>query len=199
VLSITVRWTIVPLGLPNSNRLRLSRPVSICGVALHLLYLDESGHSHDPSTDFFVLAGFAIFERQTHWLESNINPVAARFNAAHPASIEFHGSPMFSGKKEWEGVAPADRVQAVDKLQYTGDHMRNTQTDFRVAFARMADQAIVTLVSKPIVEDLIVEIAPLHGARRVVRFQAHVLGVANISGLCGWSVPRCSPPAYRNC
>ncbi len=34
------------------------------GDSLHLTLLDESGHSHDPSSDFFVLAGISIFERQ---------------------------------------------------------------------------------------------------------------------------------------
>ncbi len=80
---------------------------------MYLLYLDESGHSHDPSTKFFVLAGFSIFERQTHWLEGQIDPVAARFNAINPREIEIHGSPMRSGKDNWKGVSPQDRVQAV--------------------------------------------------------------------------------------
>jgi hypothetical protein len=80
---------------------------------MHLLYLDESGHSHDPSTDFFVLAGFSVFERATHWLESAINPVAARFNPLHPESVEFHGAPMRGGKEYWKGIDPALRVQAV--------------------------------------------------------------------------------------
>jgi Protein of unknown function (DUF3800) len=80
---------------------------------VHLLYLDESGHSHDPASEFFVLAGFSIFERQTHWLEQQIDPIALRFSPANPKEIEFHGSPMRSGKDEWKGVPPADRVQAV--------------------------------------------------------------------------------------
>ena len=80
---------------------------------MHLLYLDESGHSHDPSTDFFVLAGFSIFERSTHWLESAITPIAARFNPLCPEAIEFHGAPMRGGKEYWKAIAPAQRVQAV--------------------------------------------------------------------------------------
>lgn len=80
---------------------------------MHLLYLDESGHSHDPSSEFFVLAGFSVFERQTHWLEGQIDPIALRFSAANPRDIEFHGSPMRSGKDEWKGVPPQARVQAV--------------------------------------------------------------------------------------
>lgn len=80
---------------------------------MHLLYLDESGHPQDPSTNFFVLAGFAVFERTTHWVESHMTPIAERFNKHDPSTVEFHGSPMYSAKGEWNGVAPQDRVQAV--------------------------------------------------------------------------------------
>jgi hypothetical protein len=110
-----VRWTIVPLGLPTPERAVLAArsPLWPLDARMHLLYLDESGHSHDPSTDFFVLAGFSVFERATHWLESAINPVAARFNPLHPESVEFHGAPMRGGKEYWKGIDPALRVQAV--------------------------------------------------------------------------------------
>lgn len=80
---------------------------------MHLLYLDESGHEQDPTTEFFVLAGFSIFERQTHWLDSEMAPIAARFNALEPNTIEFHGAVMRSGNDGWKAHAPADRVQAV--------------------------------------------------------------------------------------
>ncbi len=80
---------------------------------MHLLYLDESGHPHDPGTQFFVLAGFAVFERSTHWVESRINPIAQRFSSHDPSAIEFHGSPMYGGKDDWSGVSPPDRVQAL--------------------------------------------------------------------------------------
>lgn len=104
---------------------------------MHLLYLDESGHTHDPCTDFFVLAGFAVFERSTHWLDSRINPVAARFNPDDPAAIEFHGSPMYTAKHEWSGVSPVDRVQAlVDVLSLLG----NQQLKLRV-FASVIEKS----------------------------------------------------------
>lgn len=107
-LSISVRWAIVPPGLPIPRRAAtISRPVFFARRLVHLLYLDESGHPHDPNTNFFVLAGFAVFERSTHWLESRINPVAARFNPQDPSAVEFHGSPMHSAKENWAGVAPA--------------------------------------------------------------------------------------------
>ncbi|QQE06062.1 DUF3800 domain-containing protein [Cupriavidus sp. ISTL7] len=70
-------------------------------------------HAYDARTKFFVLAGFCIFERQTHWLESHIDPIAERFSTTDPRGIEFHGAPMRAGKEEWQGIKPADRVQAV--------------------------------------------------------------------------------------
>lgn len=78
---------------------------SFQGDSLHRLYLDESGHSHDPSSDFFVLAGFSIFVRQTHWLEAQIDPVAARFSSTNPREIEFHGNPMRSDNGTWKGAS----------------------------------------------------------------------------------------------
>ncbi|MEG3997989.1 DUF3800 domain-containing protein [Microcoleus sp. SVA1B1] len=80
---------------------------------MHLLYLDESGHPQDPNTRFFVLAGLSIFERQTHWLDQAISPIASRFNPADPDSVEFHGGPMRTGKDGWYSFPPADRVLAV--------------------------------------------------------------------------------------
>jgi hypothetical protein len=104
---------------------------------VHLLYLDESGHPLDPGTQFFVLAGFAVFERSTHWLESRINPIAERFSPHDPSSIEFHGSPMYSAKDDWAGVPPADRVQAlVDVLSL----LSNPQLQLRV-FASVIEKS----------------------------------------------------------
>lgn len=108
---------------------------------MHLLYLDESGHTHDPATNFFVLAGFAVFERSTHWLESRISPIAARFNPQEPSAIEFHGSPMYSAKDDWSGIAPAERVQAlVDVLSLLG----NQQLKLRV-FASVIEKSRMPL------------------------------------------------------
>jgi hypothetical protein len=77
--------------LTKLNGSRFRGPFSILLVerhALYLLYLDESGHPQDPETKFFVLAGFAAFERSTHWLESKINPIAAPFSFHETSAIE---------------------------------------------------------------------------------------------------------------
>lgn len=39
---------------------------------MYLFYADESGTANSSHEPFFVLAGFSIFERQTHWLDQEI-------------------------------------------------------------------------------------------------------------------------------
>lgn len=80
---------------------------------MHLLYLDESGHSSDPNQRYFVLAGISIFERQIYWIDKALDLIAARFNPADPRSVELHGSPMYGGKGPWRKVPKADRIQAI--------------------------------------------------------------------------------------
>lgn len=88
---------------------------------MHLLYLDESGHAEDPKTKFFVLAGFSVFERTGHWLDSRLTPIAQRFNQANPENIELHGSPMRSGRGHWHNVPRKDRETAIaDALSFLG-------------------------------------------------------------------------------
>ncbi|MGI4984420.1 MAG: DUF3800 domain-containing protein [Janthinobacterium lividum] len=41
------------------------------------MHLDESGSPGDLNTPFFVLAGFSVFERQTHWLECSLDAIEA--------------------------------------------------------------------------------------------------------------------------
>jgi len=65
---------------------------------MYLLYADESGSVSDSKQQFFVLAGFCVFERQGYWIAQELDDIAARFNPADPASVELHGNPMNSGK-----------------------------------------------------------------------------------------------------
>lgn len=85
---------------------------------MYLLYVDESGSPGDPNQHHFVLAGISVFERETHWIEEQLNDIAARFNPVEPYSIELHGSPMRSGRGEWKGLPMENRFQAMkDALQ----------------------------------------------------------------------------------
>lgn len=81
---------------------------------MHLFYLDESGHPSDTNQQFFVLAGFSIFERQGFWFENELDQIAAKFNPADPKSVELHGSPILTGKSFWRNVALEDRVKLLE-------------------------------------------------------------------------------------
>jgi hypothetical protein len=80
---------------------------------MHLLYLDESGSVADPNHKHFVLAGAAVFERTTHWVEQKLNSVALRFDKDDPHSVELHGSPMQSGRGIWHRHTLANRRAAI--------------------------------------------------------------------------------------
>ena len=83
---------------------------------MHLLYVDESGHYGDASQTYFVLAGVALFERQCFWVSSELDKIAERINPADPASVEFHGSPMYGGKKFWRRFSREERYQLIKEV-----------------------------------------------------------------------------------
>jgi hypothetical protein len=93
----------------------------------------------DPNTDFFVLAGISVFDRQTHWLDSHVNSIAARFNPTHPENIELHAGPMRIGKDGWQFFSPNDRVQAVvDTL-----HILSTPQSKVKVFAAVVEKSLL--------------------------------------------------------
>ena len=81
---------------------------------MYLLYVDESGTTHDPNQQYFVLAGFCVFERQGYWIANQLDQIAARFDPADPATVELHGSPMFGGRSRWRSHPKVDRHQAIE-------------------------------------------------------------------------------------
>src|ERR1051325_4559129 len=81
---------------------------------MYLLYADESGSVGDANQQFFVLAGFCVFERQGYWIAQELDKIAARFNPADPASVELHGNPMYRGKGIFRRFPKADRYEALE-------------------------------------------------------------------------------------
>jgi hypothetical protein len=80
---------------------------------MHLLYLDDSGSIADPSQNHFVLAGLAVFERGTHWIEQDLNEIAKRFDPHQPYSVELHGHPMRTGGRGWNQFPVPQRLEAI--------------------------------------------------------------------------------------
>lgn len=79
---------------------------------MFLLYLDDSGSVQNPADRHIVLAGLAVFERQPHWLASQLDAIAARLWPDNPAGLEFRGADIVGGKKQWRGIAKHDRFNA---------------------------------------------------------------------------------------
>jgi ribosomal protein L17 len=65
---------------------------------MYLSYLDESGSPGDRNTPFFVLGGFSVFERQTHWIEKALEEIADRYQQRIGQYLELHAAPMRSGE-----------------------------------------------------------------------------------------------------
>ena len=87
---------------------------------MHLLYLDESGAANDPNQQYFVLAGVSVFERETHWVEQELNNVAQRFSPSDPHAVELHGSPMRSGNGAWRQHSKDSRLEAIKEALRVG-------------------------------------------------------------------------------
>lgn len=91
---------------------------------MYLLYADESGSVGDPTQRFFILAGVAVFEREPHWIEQDLDAIAARFEPQEPHTLEFHGNPMRGGRGRWRSQPRADREQAMIDVLTVGVRRR---------------------------------------------------------------------------
>jgi hypothetical protein len=80
---------------------------------MHLMYLDDAGSVPNPQERFFVLAGVALFERQTYHLEVKLDTIASRFGHPEPKSLELHGNEMQSGRNFWRRIDRPSRRQAI--------------------------------------------------------------------------------------
>ena len=70
---------------------------------MYLLYFDESGNPDNPADRYFVLAGAAIFERQTFFLSRALDDIQTRHFPGLPP-IAFHATDIRSGSKFWRTV-----------------------------------------------------------------------------------------------
>ena len=80
---------------------------------MHLMYLDDAGSVANAQERFFVLAGVALFERQTYHLEVSLDAIASRFGHPEPKKLELHGNEMQSGRNFWRRIDRGLRRQAI--------------------------------------------------------------------------------------
>lgn len=82
---------------------------------MHLLYLDESGNENDPADRYFVLAGLAVFERQTYFVSRDVDAVQDKHFQNHQP-IPFHASEIRSGRNLWRKELPEKRSEVLRDL-----------------------------------------------------------------------------------
>lgn len=61
-------------------------------TSMHIVYLDESG-THSEAR-YFVLAGLAVFERETYYLAKSLDQIQARYFPSATEPISFHASSL---------------------------------------------------------------------------------------------------------
>jgi len=98
---------------------------------MYLLYLDESGNENDPADRYFVLAGLALFERQTYFLANALDEIQRRHFPNSPP-VPFHTYKIANGKGFWRKV-PADTRSAV--LREIGGEILRSPDRGRALFA----------------------------------------------------------------
>lgn len=82
---------------------------------MYLLYIDESGNAHDAGDRHFVLAGLAVFERRTYWMQREAELIKARHFPTSPP-IDFHAQPIRNGQGFWRRVVPEKRQTVLAEI-----------------------------------------------------------------------------------
>jgi hypothetical protein len=81
---------------------------------MYLLYLDDSGSAGNQNESHLVLAGLAIFERQVHWLATELEALAHKLAPANPDDVEFRASDIFNHRKPpWNDLTKEDCREAI--------------------------------------------------------------------------------------
>ena len=82
---------------------------------MYVLYLDESGNPDDANDEHFVLAGAAVYERNTYFLSQAFDEVQTKhFPGVQP--IAFHATELRAGKDFWRKVDASKRRVVMDDL-----------------------------------------------------------------------------------
>lgn len=79
---------------------------------MHLLYLDDSGSVGNAGDSHIVLAGLSVYERSPHWLSQRLDKIAEGVWPDNPATLEFRGVDILSGRRKWRGIHPDNRRRA---------------------------------------------------------------------------------------
>ncbi len=82
---------------------------------MYLLYLDESGNEHGAADTHFVLAGAAIFERQTFFLSQALDEIQTQHFPGRPP-VHFRASDIRAGRGFWRRVQQPIRTTVLNEV-----------------------------------------------------------------------------------
>lgn len=82
---------------------------------VYLLYLDESGNERDANDRYFVLAGIALFERQTYYLSEQVEDIQNRY-FPNTQPITFHLTEIRAKKGLWRKTPESVRQAVIEEL-----------------------------------------------------------------------------------
>lgn len=102
---------------------------------MYILYLDESGQH---GGDYFVLAGLAVFERQTHWLATELEKLQYKYLPNINEPLEFHVTDIRAGiKQPWNQIENEYRYTLIDSVyNLIGTFNNDNIALFAVAISR---------------------------------------------------------------
>lgn len=91
---------------------------------MYLLYVDDSGLVTDKNCKHCVLAGFAIRDVRTFYVQQDIEKILGKYPDCK--NLELHGTCMRTGKGEWRKVPKETRDNLLKELfNYIAEHYPN--------------------------------------------------------------------------
>jgi hypothetical protein len=93
---------------------------------VYILYADESGDPSNADEENFVLAGIAVFERQTYWLSQQLDALEVEIFGRHPGAdeatpfprpVSFHASQIHARRDPpWDSLTAAQAADVLRRL-----------------------------------------------------------------------------------
>lgn len=80
---------------------------------MYFLYLDESGVT---TGSHFVVAGFAIFERQTFYMAQKLDDIQKKYFPDATEVMHFHATSIRSGSRPWDAISKEERYRLLDEI-----------------------------------------------------------------------------------
>lgn len=118
---------------------------------MHLLYIDDSGLVTDSHCRHCCLAGFAIRDTQTFFVQQDIDAILQRLLGR--TDVELHGTHMRTGTGVWRGIARQKREEVFDAVL---DYIANRYPDKFILFGAVLDKNVVQ--TAPLSEELFTQI-----------------------------------------